>query len=101
LRRLDRVRVVGINTPLRLYELLAINNEQLTMSNEKKAIEEWEKAIDLYEQRKFKETLPLFKSLMDNDPNDKVAELYATRCMEYIAYPPPDKWDAVNNLTEK
>jgi adenylate cyclase len=94
LRRLDRVRVVGINTPLRLYELLA-------MRDEKKAIEEWERAIDLYEQKNFKDALVIFKSLMDSGPDDKVAELYARRCMEYIAYPPPEKWDAVNNLTEK
>jgi adenylate cyclase len=99
LRRLDRVRVVGINTPLRLYELLG---EWGTENEERKeTIDEWEKAMDLYEQRKFKDALVIFKSLMDNNPNDKVAELYATRCMEYTAYPPSENWDAVKNLTEK
>ena len=92
---------MGINTALRIYELLAVNNEQFSMSDERKAIEEWEAAIDLYEQRKFKDALALFKSLMDADPGDKVAEFYKGRCMEYIAYPPPETWDAVNNLTEK
>jgi adenylate cyclase len=104
LRRLDRVRVVGTNTPLRLYELLTINNEQLAMNNEtmiKKEIERWERAIDLYEQRQFREAVKLFKSLMEHYPDDKTAELYARRCMEYDANPPPEQWDAVNNLTEK
>jgi len=104
LRRLDRVRVVGINTPLRLYELLAINDEQLSMSNGKVSREEvtrWEKAIDLYEKRDFKEALGLFKSIMEKNPDDKVAELYAGRCAKYETTLPPDNWDAVNNLTEK
>jgi adenylate cyclase len=113
LRRLDRVRVVGINTPLRLYELLAINDEQLSMNNyqlaisneqramSKEAIERWEKAIDLYEQRDFKGAGKIFASLKEQNPDDNVAELYVGRCMKYETNPPPDNWDAVNNLTEK
>jgi adenylate cyclase len=106
LRRLDRVRVVGIHTPLRLFELLANNNEQLAISNEKltvirEMIENWEKAIDLYEQKQFKEAAKIFTSIKQQNPNDKVAELYADRCVKYETNPPPENWDAVNNLTEK
>jgi adenylate cyclase len=106
LRRLDRVRVVGINTPLRLYELLANNNEKMTNFNEqitmiREAIQEWEKAIDLYEQKQFKEAGKIFTLLKQKNPNDKVAELYADRCVKYETNPLPENWDAVNNLTEK
>jgi len=105
-RRLDRVRVVGINTPLRLYELLANNSEQLAINNEqlemiREMIEKWEKAIDLYEQKQFKEAGKIFISIKQKNTNDKVAELYAERCVKYEANPPPENWDAVNNLTEK
>jgi len=100
LRRLDRVRVVGINTPLRLYELLAINDIDLDMS-EKKAVEMWEQAMNLYEGKNFKEAFAAFRSLMEKNPEDKVAELYAIRCKKYAETPPPESWDAVNNLTEK
>jgi adenylate cyclase len=99
LRRLDRVRVVGINTPLRLYELLGlmetINDDEIT------AASQWEQAIDQYEQKQYKVAAKLFHSLMERNANDKVAELYTRRCMEYAANPPPDTWDAVNNLTQK
>jgi len=88
---------VGINTPLRLYELLAINDG--TMNRE--AVEKWEKAIDLYEQRQFMEAAKLFASLTEQNPNDKTAEFYKDRCMKYENNPPPEQWDAVNNLTEK
>ncbi|MCL2066432.1 MAG: CHASE2 domain-containing protein [Treponema sp.] len=98
-RRLDRVRVVGINTPLRLYELLDLkkNADNAALN----AVEKWESAIDTYEQRKFRDAAKLFTSLMQSSGTDKVAEFYASRCMEYAAYPPPENWDAVNNLTEK
>jgi len=100
LRRLDRVRVVGINTPLRLYELLALNDSNLP-EQEKNAVEMWEQAIDLYEQKRFKEAFFTFKTLMEKNPDDKVAELYAERCRKFMESPPPETWDAVNNLTEK
>ena len=99
LRRLDRVRVVGINTPLRLYELLAVM--ETANGAEKKNAEQWEKAVDFYEQRQFKEAGKIFASLKEQNPNDKVAGLYAERCVKYEAAPPPEQWDAVNNLTEK
>jgi class 3 adenylate cyclase len=99
-RRIDRVRVVGINTPLRLYELLSANNEQAADS-ERRAVEIWEKAIDLYEQGKFKDALDLFTSLIESYPNDNVAKFYALRCEAFMQTPPPKDWDAVKNLTEK
>jgi class 3 adenylate cyclase len=99
-RRIDRVRVVGINKPLRLYELLSTNNEQAADS-ERRAVEIWEKAIDLYEQGKFKEALDMFNSLTESYPNDNAAKFYALRCETFIQTPPPSDWDAVKNLTEK
>jgi len=104
LRRLDRVRVVGINTPLRLYELLAMNdgsmlNYQSAFNGE--MADKWEKAIDLYEQQKFMEAARLFFSFFEKNKEDKTAEFYTKRCMNFLANPPPDNWDAVNNLTEK
>ncbi|GBU29528.1 adenylate cyclase [Treponema sp. R8-4-B8] len=93
-RRIDRVRVVGINRPLRLYELLPTDTD-------KGMVEIWEKAIDLYERMDFKEALPLFSSLMERYPNDNVAKFYARRCNVFAETPPPPEWDAIKNLTEK
>ena len=99
LRRLDRVRVVGINTPLRLYELLGIK-EKATQA-EIDAVEQWEKTLDLYEKQQFTAALETFKSLQQANPQDNVAGLYIERCEGYIKEPPPADWDAVRNLTEK
>ena len=99
LRRLDRVRVVGINTPLRLYEV--INDAKSASVMEKKIIKVWEQAIDLYEKANFREAYRLFAAIIKANPLDKVAELYAQRCTDFHKTPPPEGWDAVRNLTEK
>ena len=99
IRRLDRVRVVGIHTPLRLFEVLAEKGK--AAQSELKAVDVWEQAIDLYEQKSFKDALSMFSSLVEGNPKDRVADLYAGRCKTYIENPPSPEWDAINNLTEK
>jgi adenylate cyclase len=99
LRSLDRVRVVGINTPLRLYELLEIKEEAPPALLEKTAA--WEQAIQADETQGFAEAAAGFKSILTNDQADLVARLYLDRCEHYLKTPPPPDWDGVNNLTQK
>jgi adenylate cyclase len=98
-RRLDRVRVVGIQTPLRLYELLGLSAAAGTVEQDMLAL--WEQGIDHLEQRRFADALALFRPLAQQRPEDGTAEYYAKRCAAFIESPPPPGWDAVNNLTEK
>lgn len=99
LRRLDRVRVVGVNTPLRLYELIAQAENadpaliELTSS--------WEQAIDLYESQKFTEAKAIFMDIASKDSGDTVVPLYITRCEDFLKAKPAEGWDGVFNLTQK
>jgi adenylate cyclase len=100
-RPLSRVRVVGVNTPLRLYELLDLKegaSPELTGM-----IPRWEQAFKAYEERNFAEALNVFKPIYDENDRDRVAKLYIDRCEKYLTAPPADeKWDnGVDNLTEK
>jgi len=101
LRPLSRVRVVGINTPLRLYELLDIASEAppelLAM------VKSWEQAFDLYEARDFLAAKNIFQTIYQKNDSDLVAKKYLVRCDKFIASPPDDKtWDnGVDNLTAK
>ena len=101
LRPLSRVRVVGINTPLRLYELLDIAYgappELLEM------VKNWEKAFGLYERRDFTAARDIFQTICQNNSADKAAQKYLNRCVKYIASIPDEKtWDnGVDNMTEK
>ncbi len=98
-RRLDRVRVVGVSTPLRLYELLDLSAEASEAMIAHCA--DWETAIDRYEEKQFGEARALFFSLASRDPEDTVAPLYIQRCDDFIKTPPEPDWDGVFNLTQK
>jgi class 3 adenylate cyclase/CHASE2 domain-containing sensor protein len=101
LRPLSRVRVVGKNIPIRLYELLDIREEAPDGLAELTGI--WEKAFKAYENRRFPDALRVFKAISQKYPQDLVAKLYRDRCEKYCVTPPPeDKWEnGVDNLTEK
>ena len=101
IRPLSRVRVVGINTPLRLYELLDIVSEAppelLDM------VKNWEEAFKLYENKEFKAAEDIFQGICGKNEKDMAARKYLNRCIKFQSSPPDDKtWDnGVDNLTEK
>ena len=98
-RRLDRVRVVGITEPLRLYELTGLTNE--ADEAERTYCESWEEAITMLEAGYFSQAACLFSALLEKKPQDKAAALYANRCAEFMAAPPDTEWDGIFNLREK
>jgi len=101
LRPLSRVRVVGINTPLRLYELLDIASGAPPELPE--MVKKWEEAFGLYEKRDFTAARDIFQSICQKNGEDKAAVKYLDRCEKYIACAPDEKdWDnGVDNMTEK
>jgi adenylate cyclase len=100
-RGLSRVRVVGVNTPLRLYELLGFRDgaskEMLDM------VKSWEQGFEAYENKDFLAAKNTFAVVHQKNPDDGTAKLYLDRCEKYLATPPtPEKWDeGVDSLTEK
>jgi adenylate cyclase len=61
----------------------------------------WEEALALYEKREFRAAGEIFNAIAAQNEKDGVAWLYINRCKEYIAAPPPNDWDGVNNLSQK
>jgi adenylate cyclase len=101
-RSLDRVRTVGINTPVRLYELLGLRNDPGIRPEirEQEYLAHWEKAMDHFERGLFERAKELFSFFAEKSPEDGVAQFYLGRCSEYINSP-PGAWEGINNLTEK
>ena len=101
IRPLSRVRVVGINTPLRLYELLEIKEEAPPAVLE--MTKNWEQGFALYEHRDFSPAANIFGAIFRHNEADLAAKKYYDRCCKFLASPPDEKsWDGgVDNLTEK
>lgn len=74
LRSLDTVKVVNVNTPIRLYELL----DEKSCVDEKyiKYIDNWEKTIEIFRKRYYQKSLALFKKISEINPKDYVAKYY-------------------------
>jgi class 3 adenylate cyclase len=100
-RGLSRVRVVGVDTPLRLYEALELREDASQALLD--MLGKWDDAFGAYENRAFSEASRLFRAIYQENDQDLVAKLYLDRCEKYAAEPPaPEKWDnGVDNLTEK
>jgi class 3 adenylate cyclase len=98
-RRLDRIRVVGINEPVRVYEVLETRTEASTDLHYK--IKLFQKAHDNFESHNWEEALELFSNVLMDFPDDGPSLLYKERCRQFIDYPPIADWDGVFNFAEK
>lgn len=98
-RTLDRVRVVGINTPVRLYEL--IDEVDQVDEQTRKNIDTFHEALDMFERRDWNGAAELFTEVLAYLPEDGPAQTFLKRCTEYRETPPSDQWDGVYNLTSK
>jgi class 3 adenylate cyclase/CHASE2 domain-containing sensor protein len=99
IRPLSRVTVVGIPTPLRLFELLETREDAPAQLLD--TVGAWEQGFKAYENGEFPKAGKIFAELYRQDRVDGVAKLYLDRCEKYIKTPPPPDWSGVDNLTEK
>lgn len=95
-RELDRIRVVGKQNPVRIYELSGF-----TAGMDDAAIDDFNAALTLYRERKWQEARACFEALLARVPNDKPCKIYVERCDFFMKNPPPENWDGVFNRREK
>lgn len=81
-RRLDKVRVVNVNTPIQLYEVL---DERSAASDELlKKVDEWERAIELFQKKDYQNALTVFAQILLKDKTDNVASYYVKLIEKYF-----------------
>jgi len=98
-RKLDRVRVVGINEPVRLCELLD-TTEQAT-DQQRQLVDAFHSALDEFEKRNWKQAAKRFKEALLINADDEPSKTYINRCNTFVKEPPKDSWDGVYNLSSK
>ena len=98
-RELDLIRVMGIKTPVRIYELVA---EKGQLSEEKtKAFKYFAKGLELYRDQQWDESAKYFNAVNKFIPNDPPSSKYIQRCKDMKANPPATDWDGVFEATSK
>lgn len=98
-RELGKVRVVGKEVPILVYELLA--RKDRLPEDRKNALTFYNEGIKLFKAKKFKEAKSKFEAGLKVLPDDKPARFYVKTCEEHLLKPPSADWDGVFNLTAK
>jgi adenylate cyclase len=98
-RRLDRVRVVGINTPVQLYEAVGIAAE--IDGKDLEYFRDFEAALEIFEKKDWKGAKEAFLELSARRPDDGPNKKYVKHCDDFTHKPPVESWDGVFQLTEK
>ena len=82
LRKLDRVQVVNVNTPVRLYELIdsAQNKDEKLVFY----LEKWDQALDLFEKKDYASALNIFTELSKEREDDRVCSYYIRLIEKYF-----------------
>jgi adenylate cyclase len=98
-RKLDSVRVVGINEPVCLYELL--ETVENTAPQQKRLVEVFHQVLGCFENRNWNQAIEGFREVLSIANDDAPAQKHLDRCVNCLVNPPPNTWDGVYNLTEK
>jgi adenylate cyclase len=98
-RTMGRVRVVGIQEPVRLFEL--IDERSAAGERTLEAIETFHRAQALFEGREWDRAAELFAEVQKALPGDPPSETFLKRCREFKVKPPAESWDGVIDLTTK
>jgi len=98
-REIDYAKVVGIQTPVRIFELCSM--EPLPELEQELKIEKFAKALELYRSRMWGDALKAFRRILRSFPSDGPSRLYTVRCLDWLESPPPTDWDGVHELLQK
>lgn len=95
-REIDIIRVVGRDTPVKIYEPIGFKN---AVSAEKLAeLEAFATALAQFRARNFQAALSGFQALSSRDP---AALSYVARAQSFIEMPPPSDWDGILAMDSK
>jgi class 3 adenylate cyclase/CheY-like chemotaxis protein len=98
-RRLDRVRPVGIHTPIQVYELIEFSAEMT--ERQQRLVELFHDALFLFERRDWAAAEAGFQQALEFAPQDSPSAVFLERCRDNRRNPPPDDWDGVLELKYK
>ncbi len=96
-RFLDIVKVKGKSKAVYIFEIIDGDSEDVKQLK-LKTKEDFAGGVNLYKSREFKEALVAFKKVSKINPYDQTAELYITRCKNFITHGVPDDWDGIQAI---
>jgi adenylate cyclase len=100
-RELDLLVVAGKSEPIRVYELLAMNERGAGTPQLAEFLDHYDRGLKLYRERRWDEAVARFEAARRLRPDDFPSEMYIKRSMLYRNAPPPEDWSGVFVLERK
>ena len=95
-RRLDRVRVAGMEDPLRIYEILELSDSVTPEMRE--WVNLFHEALDIFETRDWTAAAAAFERVLERNPDEAASVVYLDRCRRYLKEAPASNWDGIFNF---
>lgn len=95
-RELDRIRVVGKQLPVTIYEPVGFSH-----GVDEEVAERFNAALEMYRAKQWEAARNAFRSILAEVPHDRPCEIYIERCDYFEKNPPPAEWDGVFIRDEK
>ena len=92
-RQLDQVRVKGKDNPVRIYEPLGL--VETIDKKTRKSIKTYHHALELYRAQKWDDAEKTLFELQQQEPEQKIYQIYLDRIAYFRNNPPGDNWDGV------
>jgi adenylate cyclase len=99
LRKLDTVKVLGKDTPVTIYELMARRESCAPTLKSLAAL--YESGLLHYSQRNWSQALKHFQEALEINPADQPSQLFIQRTEAFLKAPPPDGWKGVTGYDYK
>jgi adenylate cyclase len=100
LRPVDRIRVVGKERPVRVYEVVGLP-DQLEDSDFSSKLSSFTNILECYESRDWERGYRVTQDHLTRFSDDSVAQTYLSRFQRFQENPPPDDWDGTYSLESK
>jgi adenylate cyclase len=99
-RELDLIRLKGKKIPIKVFELLGMNDGSKPLVSEK-CMAYFFQGREAYKKQDFATAIEKFKSALEEEPHDGPSKTYLERCEEFLQNPPGDDWDGVYETKTK
>jgi len=100
IRDVDDVIVKGKTEPVRIYEVLDYHTKE-SFPHLMEAVAHFGEGREAYREGTWAEAIRCFRSALELNPQDRLAQAYIDRCEALAANPPADGWHGVWKMTEK
>ncbi|MBF0239140.1 MAG: adenylate/guanylate cyclase domain-containing protein [SAR324 cluster bacterium] len=98
-RELDLIRVIGINQPVRIYEIICRVGDLTTQQEQ--GFKLFAEGLECYRQRQWEQGIAKFEEVLKILPQDGPSGVFIERCQNFMRTPPPADWDKVYTATSK